>query len=147
MSMVSRLEEENRRYQKEHQEHQVEQQSPTSPTSMKKKINTKIDMSTSMTASLLIANNETLTSDGGGKNSCSGNGTGADNVVGGGTSDIYLLQRLRGQIDKHRDELKIKNRELNERISEVENVMFNFLINKNKNQLIFTMNFGSHKHR
>lgn len=91
VALVSRLQEENRRYQK--------QQSPSSDggatiTDVNLLRNTSTNASTDSTTNLSTNN------------------------------DFQLLQRLRCQIDKQRNELKAKDNELETKISEVENVIF-----------------------
>lgn len=95
VALVSRLQEENRRYQK--------QQSPSSSDCSITDVN--LLRNTPINAADSTANLST-------------------------NNDFQLLQRLRCQIDKQRNELKAKDSELQIKISEVENVIgfFSFQI-------------------
>lgn len=49
-----------------------------------------------------------------------------NNEISSALSDTQVLQRLKEQIYKQRDELKRRDRELQEKYSEIENVIFIF---------------------
>ena len=87
MNMVSRLQEENRRIQKD--------QSPNST-------GTDTHFTTPNSIKDDVSNN-----------------------LNGSATDFQVLQRLRGQVDKYRNDLKIKDLELQAKTSDVENVIVN----------------------
>lgn len=105
VALVSRLQEENRRYQKQH--------SPSTDGVITGIVENSSDFLRNKTAGDLSPNLST-------------------------NNDFQLLQRLRCQIDKQRNELKTKDNELQTKIGEAENVSFSLLL------FNFRLHFSSH---
>lgn len=63
-----------------------------------------------------------------------------DKPASSGQADLQLMQRLRGQIEKQRHDLKMNELDLQSKTSEVENVISYYLFNVNLSRLCYTFN-------